>query len=326
MKKMFNIRMALPSSRRNVTYILGIFAILYLLILYALGLYFGFYTATIKFSFKAIINFILPILMLIVITEFVREKILSGNFKYKKVLAFTLLFLTDIIVNVGKYDLTESKDFLTLIGYVICVSIANNLLFNYISLRYGKMPNIIYRFITSLYIYIIPILPDIHVLIHTLIKLMFPYIIYRVLEYTYVGNHIVKEKKSTKIISIILALVMIAITMLVSCKFKYGILVIGSESMSGAISKGDAIIFEQYKNQKIKNNQILIFKSDKRTTVHRVIEIKNVNDEKRYYTKGDANKENDSGYITDEDIIGIYKFKIEKIGYLTLLFNNIFEK
>ena len=254
MKKMFNIRMALPSSRRNVTYILGIFAILYLLILYALGLYFGFYTATIKFSFKAIINFILPILMLIVITEFVREKILSGNFKYKKVLAFTLLFLTDIIVNVGKYDLTESKDFLTLIGYVICVSIANNLLFNYISLRYGKMPNIIYRFITSLYIYIIPILPDIHVLIHTLIKLMFPYIIYRVLEYTYVGNHIVKEKKSTKIISIILALVMIAITMLVSCKFKYGILVIGSESMSGAISKGDAIIFEQYKNQKIKNS------------------------------------------------------------------------
>ena len=46
----------------------------------------------------------------------------------------------------------------------------------------------------------------------------------------------------------------------------------------------------------------------------------------RYYTKGDANPVNDSGYVTNGDLIGIYKTKINKIGYLTLWFNNIFDK
>lgn len=96
--------------------------------------------------------------------------------------------------------------------------------------------------------------------------------------------------------------------------------------MTGTIDKGDVIIYEEYKNQKINENQIVIFKSEKMIIVHRVVEIKNVDDETRYYTKGDANQKRDEGYITDSDIIGIYKFKIRKIGELTLAFNKLFEK
>lgn len=96
--------------------------------------------------------------------------------------------------------------------------------------------------------------------------------------------------------------------------------------MTGIIDKGDVIIYEEYKDQKINENQVVIFKSEKMVIIHRVVEIKNVDDETRYYTKGDANQKRDEGYITDSDIIGIYKFKIKKIGELTLAFNKLFEK
>lgn len=329
MKKIFNLQDALPENKRNVAYIVTTFAVLYVILLYLLGLHFGFYRATVKFSARTLASIILPVFLLIVITEYIREKILLSKIKYKKIFAFIIMLIIDTLISINKYDITSINGFLGLIGYVIFVSITNNLLFNYISIRYGKIPNILYRFIISVYTYIIPITPDIHMLLHTLIKMIFPYIIFMTIEYAYSNEHEFMSKQNKRKIGIInfaLILTMIVVTMLVSCKFKYGTLVIGSESMTGAINKGDAIIYEEYNNQKIKTGQIIIFKTDKMIVVHRVIEIKDANNEKRYYTKGDSNKEMDQGYVTEDRIIGIYKCKINKIGYLTLWFNNIFER
>lgn len=327
--KIFDFKKAISVKRKNVTYILTAFAILYVLVLYALGSYFGFYTATVKISIRSILNFILPLTIIIITTEYIRQSLLFQEVKYNNLLILIPMILVDMVIYIGKYDITELKDFLTVVGYVLFASIANNLLFNYISVKYGKIPNIIYRLITTLYVYIIPITPDVHVLIHTLIKLLFPYVIYMVLVSTYSKDYIVlsnKTKKKNRYITILLTLVMVVVTMLVSCKFKYGILVIASESMTGTINKGDAIIYEQYKGQKIKNQQIIVFKTKDKITIHRVVEVKNVNNQKRYYTKGDANSKNDDGYITDAEVMGIYKLKINQIGYLTLLVNNMFKK
>ena len=328
MKKIFNTQNELPANKKNVTYILGMFSVLYVILLYLLGIYFGFYKATVTFSVKTFTTIILPLILFIILTEYVREKILGGKFKYKKILAFAIVVIAEALINIKKYDFTNSKDFLAFWGYVFFVAIINNLLFNYISIRYGKYPNIVYRLICSLYVYIIPVTPDIHLLIHTFIKMILPYIIYCVLEYTYPERKTILkyQKKKYSIVNFILIILMISITMLVSCNFKYGVLVIGSESMTGTINKGDIVFFEKYNNQKVKKGDIILFKSDKRIIVHRVVETKNINDEKRYYTKGDANKVNDEGYVTNNELVGIYKSHIKKIGNLTLWFNKTFEK
>ena len=113
--------------------------------------------------------------------------------------------------------------------------------------------------------------------------------------------------------------------MLISCQFKYGILVIGSGSMTGAINKGDAIFFVQYDSkEKIEIGQVIIFNREGMQIVHRVVDIKNINGETRYTTKGDANQENDDGYITNEDITGICKFRIAYIGYPTIWIRDMF--
>jgi signal peptidase len=94
--------------------------------------------------------------------------------------------------------------------------------------------------------------------------------------------------------------------------------------MTGSINKGDAVVFEQYKTQKIDEQDVIIFKSKDMRVVHRVVEKKNTNGEIRYITKGDANENYDEGYVTEKDIIGIVNFKIKYIGYPTLWLRSMF--
>ena len=64
------------------------------------------------------------------------------------------------------------------------------------------------------------------------------------------------------------AIVMISIVMLISCQFKYGLVVIGSESMTGEINKGDAIIYESYEDQKITEGQVIVFTKNNTRVIH----------------------------------------------------------
>ena len=44
----------------------------------------------------------------------------------------------------------------------------------------------------------------------------------------------------------------------------------------------------------------------------------------KYYTKGDANSNEDEGYRTEADIVGKVKLRIPYIGQLTVLLNELF--
>ena len=75
----------------------------------------------------------------------------------------------------------------------------------------------------------------------------------------------------------------------------------------------------------IEKGQIIVFNKYGVKTVHRVVQIENINGQTRYYTKGDANDDNDSGFITDGDIYGFVHFKIPYVGYPTLMLRGIFK-
>ena len=49
-------------------------------------------------------------------------------------------------------------------------------------------------------------------------------------------------------------------------------------------------------------------------------------DETRYYTKGDANVQEDDGYRLKKDVVGKVKIRIPYIGYLTLWVNDALNK
>ncbi len=316
------------TNNRQVIILLGGIGIIYVALIYLLGILTGFYSASVKLSFWSVLNYIIPYIVIIISSEIIRKTILLKESKYSKIIILIAMVMLDVILNTNIYSLNTMNDYLTLIGFIIFSSIANNLLFNYIIIRYRNYKAIIiYRLITTLYVYIFPIIPNIYIFLESIIKMVVPYIIYNILESLYAKNQYVisiRQKKKEKIITILFFVFIAIIVMLVSCKFKFGLLVIGSGSMTGTINKGDVVFVEKYnKKDEINTGDIIVFANDNKKIVHRIIEQKIMGEETRYYTKGDANQQEDDGYRKREDIIGHIKCKIPYVGYFTLWLNNL---
>lgn len=316
------------AHKKQVTITMIILAITYLVIFYFMGLYFGYYKASVKFGMWGIKNYLLPTVVIIITSEYIRNILLMQNAK-TKIVSFIIMCLIDIISFGNIRRITTLEDMLILVGFIIFSSISNNLLFNYISKRYGALPIIVYRIMTTVYAYIIPFLPNVDMFLRTVFRMTYPYIIYHILVYIYYNKqqNVVsyKSKKVEIIIKSIICIMILLITLLISCRFKYGILVLASGSMSGTIDMGDAIVFEQYEDQKLEIGEVPVFNKDNMKIVHRIVDISEVDGQVRYYTKGDANQNNDEGYILKEQIVGIVKFKIKYIGYPTLWLRRLFK-
>ena len=313
---------------RQVMYLMIGFGVIYLISFYLMGLYFGYYKASVQFSLYGIWNFIIPSTIIIITSELIRDRLLSYKSNLSKSLIFVDMVLVDLIVYSKVYDLSNLDDALVVIGFIFFASISCNLLYNYISVRYDNKSIIIYRLMTVLYVYIIPYIPDVYIFFRSFLRMIYPYIIYLVLEYTYSKANAAsayKDRTRNIVVTTVLMIVMCFVIALVSCRFEYGILVIGSGSMTGTIDRGDAVVYRQYHNNSISEGDIIIFYNKDVKTVHRVIKIENVNGEYRYFTKGDANQRMDDGYRTKDSIMGITNFKIKYIGYPTLWLRDIFE-
>ena len=323
--------------KKQVFITMILFGIIYIGLFYIFGFYaYDFSKSPTSFRLKTIYRYILPLASIILATEEIRQTFITQNgtinilkkqLDISKIILFINTVLIDVLIYIRLYDIKKLDDFLTIIGFITFASISCNMLYNYITKRYGNKSVIMYKLITILYIYIIPIIPNMYIYFRSFLRMIYPYIIYLIVENTYSKPNLKATYKDKNIITIITTLILTTlITMLISCQFKYGILVIGSESMTGTINIGDAIIYKQYKNQIIKKGDIIVFNSNGIKTIHRVVKIENINNEIRYTTKGDANELEDIGYITKKDIIGIKKQKIKYIGYPTIWIRELFNK
>lgn len=324
--------------KKQVMLLMFIFALVYLGVFYALGLYFGFEKTKVALGLWSLWHYIIPLGLILVSTEIIRSVFLqqdakityrSKSYDLSLVLTYIATVLVDLVIYTGIYDLTNLNDFLTALGFVLFAALSTNLLFNYVSSRYGSKPIILYRLMTVLYVYIIPIQPNVFLFLRSFLRMLYPYIMFLIFEKLFTVDEFVvayAEKKKNFIWNAVLIVAITLLIMLISCQFKYGILVVGSRSMTGTIDVGDAIVYESYDDQEIKIGQVLVFNYDGIKTIHRVIDISNVNGVYRYYTKGDANSKSDDGFIIDEDIEGLVKFKIKYIGYPTLWVRELFVK
>lgn len=323
-------------NKKQVTTLMVVFSMLYIAIFYLLGLYFGFERSKILFSFRTIIDFILPLSIIIISSEWIRGTFLSHKleigYKTKKkdlsiVFTYISMVIIDLLIYTEVYNVRVLDDFLTVLGFIFFSSLSCNLLYNYITNRYGIKGVIIFRLITVLFAYIIPIVPDLYIFFRSFLRMLYPYLIYLVFEKMFSKNDYSmgrQEKRKEMIGNTLIIALAAALVMLISCEFRYGIIVVGSESMTGTINKGDAVVFEKYTNQEIKNGQVIIFNYNNIQTIHRVVEVQRINGEYRYYTQGDANKRKDEDYRTEEDIYALVDLKVKYIGYPTLWVRELF--
>lgn len=317
-------------NHKKVTFLMMVFGILYLAILYLLGGNQGFYNAPIKLSVSSLINFTIPYIVIIISLEIIRKKILLKENKRHNIIILIIMVMLDIVIVRNLQTVRTLNDYYVLIGFIAFSSIINNILYNDIVIKNkSSKPTIFYRIITTIYIYILPIIPDINIFIESMTRIIVPYLIYLILNLIYTKEQKImpiKSKKSEIIISTISCIIVGILVILVSCQFRYCALVIGSGSMTGTINKGDVIIYETYKKgQVLEENEIIVFNSDGRRVVHRIIDKRDSIKGMQYYTKGDANQNHDIGYRQEEDILGVVKFRVPQIGQITLFIRELFE-
>ena len=316
-------RCILSYNKGQVLLIVATVAALYITLFYLSGFEFGFARAPLGvLSVKSFLTKIIPISLIIAGSEFTRHILLAEKDWFVSIIAYFIGVASMLACLGGIPSFQTLYGFADFFGMTLFPALTANILFNYLSRRYGILPNLVYRLILTLYTYIIPFAPATPAIITSFAIMVLPIIaLYFIAALFEKKNVRAKSKNGVGqiIVTAILGVVMITSVMLISCQFRFGIIVIATESMTGEINKGDAVVYETREHiGEIKEGDIIIFEKNNKRLVHRVVEINTINGERQYITKGDANEGNDSGYRTDSEIIGIVRFKVLYIGLPTV--------
>jgi signal peptidase I len=290
------------------------------------GIVFGFYKIDIKPSFWWI--FILPYSLTIMSAEILRSVLLAQKSKLVFVISYVAFVWIDFLILCDTSVFSRFEYFIEAIGLAFLPALSSGVLYHYIANKFGAIPNIVYKLMIFLYPFVIPYEPQLSDALISFARIVLPIVILLLMHMLYTPRSFVVAKRKTIASTIATTLALILATgyiMLISQQFQYNLLVVATHSMSGAINKGDAVIYEDYENQTIAVGDVIVFTRQDNKIIHRVMDIKKINGELRYFTKGDANDGMDSGYITDANIVGVINLKIKYIGYPTIWIRSLFE-
>ena len=299
-----------------------IFSLLYEILIYIAGIFIGFLRSGYSLNIITFFMNILPFAMIITTGEVLRHVFLTKGEKKNVfyVLTFILFVLIDTSANIFKYDITNSRVALEAICLILIPSISKNILLTYWMKKFGVLANVVYLCITSLLVFVIPIIPDFNKYLQAVIALVYPIIIY------FITRRVLKEnikadtqiKKHTNfVVTTAIGIFLLVIIALTSGIFKYYFLTIGSGSMEKELYIGDVVIVKKLNKKELKEidvGSIIVFKMQNKVVVHRVVEIGKDDGSLIFKTKGDNNKENDNWVVTESNLIGMTEHKIPLIG------------
>lgn len=308
-------------AKKEVLMVTSLVAVLVAVATEFSGAYFGYSKNPYFVNPKILLLYVLPTAVVIITVECIRRTLLSQKNGFATFSAFAIGVLAEVLAFSGVAGIQNFNQFMNLIGMTLFPAISANIFYHYISKNYGAMPNIAYRFIMTLYPYFIPQTTGMEDALAACIRIVTPILMLVFVSVLFAKkkkNAIRKGEKLSLIGSVFALSAIVAVALLITCQFRFGAIVIATESMTGEINKGDMIIYERYEDQPIKEGQVIVFLYQGNKIIHRVIRIEHIESEVRYYTKGDANVDEDLGYRTQADIIGLTDLKLSFLGYPTL--------
>ncbi len=305
--------------------------------LYLMGLIYG-YDVSYSVIYKKYISTTMwaTTFLVVIITEIIRYVLSLVDTRQKKrywlltIIMLANFVMIDLAIATKTYDFSNFNQLYEFFGLVFIQSIAKNILLNYISKKYGYVPCLCYRLIMDLYIYFMPLTPDINVFIEAVLLLVFPYFVYVLIKELTERKKLEpasKNKTADRVSTVILSIIFGILVILVSREFNYAMIAIGSESMTGTINKGDAIVYQKYDMDKmeLKEGDIIVFAKNNMMIVHRVVKVYTLNEgEYVYQTKGDYNDNVDNWVVTQQEVIGKVKTRVLWIAWPSVLLNEWF--
>lgn len=305
-----------------------IFGIFYLIIQGIAGIVFGFGKSPYRQDLWNVLYNSLIFGLPIISRELVRSYYING-YPHKSTIQpsiFLILIFTIIEYSIGKYtSLVNVKESVEFLGQYFMPTLAKQMLLTMLSVLGGPIPAIIYSVITEFSFYILPVLPNLNWLVSAFIGILTPIFSLFILQFLYkkeLRQSIPRQDKENPITLIATVIVSIVIIWFSSGVFSIYPSVIATGSMEPMIYPGDVIIIRKinYDNiNTLKEGDVIQFKRDTILISHRIIEIITKDGETFYKTKGDNNSSADSDLVTMENVRGIIKHVIPKIGWPTLI-------
>lgn len=328
----------ISNKGKNTNFIVGGISLIVIGIMYFSGLFNGFNNGYGLLSKNSMgIGKFIILFTIVILTELLRYIFTLKEIKNKKlnIIRNIILLVSYIIIDISIANKLYGFSSYRLICEFVCLflvqSISKNIFLMNTSKKYGYMTCLVYRIVMELYMYIMPIKPIVNTFIEAVIYTVIPYVIYTILKSTNEKKSIqlskARSKNSNLLINAVELVVIGVLVALVSCEFKYGMLAVGSESMTGTINKGDAIIYERYDiKDKIDEGQVIVFNKNNVMIIHRVQRSIPVDGgDYVYQTKGDANKDMDNWLVKTDEIVGKVNSRVLWIAWPTVLLNEIFK-
>lgn len=316
---------------KDIIFEVVIMLLIYFIFLYLLGIFIDFARTGDYYNWYGLKTFILPLILTIVLKEFLRYMMLkkSEGSKLLLILTVILFIFLDITDNIfyGKFDTSYNIFMFTALSLIPAIS--NNIVFSYISKKVGYKPIILYLLIVELYAYLLPIIPDLNEYLTAIAGLILPIVFgFRVHSFferekdEYVERDYKKNGIGGLIVPGILTIIIVYFT---SGYFKYHAMAIASGSMSPKINKGDVVIVEKIDSnyERLQEGMIIAFEHSGVVVVHRIIDIVDDGKEKIFYTKGDNNGSKDNYPVYENMIVGIVNLHIPFVGLPTVWLNEM---
>lgn len=292
----------------------------YFVFIYVAGLFTGFAKTIYTFNFNNFIYNIIPTIIYIILMECIRTIYInkSNNNKIIIILSCIIFILYDSFSKYYLYDFKVSDELYEYIGLIVLTSIARNIFLTILCSKSNVINCVIYRIITEIYIFLVPIVPNFGPYINSVLEIALPLIIGLILIRPPI-RILASPKKSkySRTLSVVITAILLLIVLLNSGFIKYQMFVIGSNSMNTYIYRGDVIIAWRTNNKEIKNikkGEILVFRYNNKIISHRVYKIIKRDNKLYFKTKGDNNDQVDDNIVKEKDIIGTVSFRIKYIG------------
>ena len=196
-------------SRYNKDIILSliIYITIYYISIYLFGLFIGFSKNVYNFDFVSIINNIVPVIILIFVSEILRYIINSKIKDSYLLLGLSIIVFTmiDITFTLNATNFGDFYTVLKVIGLFVLPSLGKNFLFTYLSVKVGFKPNMVYRYLMDIPKYILPIIPNFGAYVESILYIAFPILVFIIIynnlkKVDRKVNKIIKSKKSKKTI------------------------------------------------------------------------------------------------------------------------------
>ncbi|MCF0126188.1 MAG: signal peptidase I [Clostridia bacterium] len=259
----------------------------------------------------------------IVAKEYIRYKLINNVYEKDKTLICILISVAYILIElelskfVGRQlTLYFIVKYLFQIGLPI---IAKNITFSYTARYCSCMPSIYYLLLTNLYYWVSPITPNTPWIMTSIVDTMIPLVLLLYIRYTKNKLNIFRKKEDI-INSDPRSIIPLIILVVLAIWFSIGIfpvkpVAIASGSMYPQIHVGDVVIIKKCNANDVTVKDIIEYRKDKETYVHRIIEKNQKDGSYTFITKGDNNNTPDSDPVLENQLIGKVILRIRYIGY-----------